>query len=50
MGKCKDNYEEGDDITYQGIMLKAEIKYQGQTMNNEWDTLISSINSFKPKK
>jgi hypothetical protein len=26
MDKCKDNYKEGEDITYQGIMLKAERK------------------------
>jgi hypothetical protein len=24
MDKCKDTYKEGEDITYQGIMLKAE--------------------------
>jgi hypothetical protein len=39
MDKCKDNYKEGEDITFQGIMLKSERKYQAQVMNNEWNTL-----------
>jgi hypothetical protein len=34
MDKCKDNYKEGEDITYQGILLKAERKYQAQVMMN----------------
>jgi hypothetical protein len=63
MEKCKDNYEDGEDVNYQGIMLKEERKYQARVMNNEWNTLtseqeqitvfkaqIASINSFKPKK
>jgi hypothetical protein len=63
MDRYKDNYKEGEDITYQGIMLKAGREYQAQVINNEWNTLtskqeqivvlkarIASINSFKPKK
>jgi hypothetical protein len=63
MEKCKDNYEEGQRVSYQGIMLKAERKYQDRVMNNKCNTLtseqeqiialkaqISSISPFKPKK
>jgi hypothetical protein len=30
MNECRDNYEEGEDVTYYGIMLKTERKYQAQ--------------------
>jgi hypothetical protein len=63
LDKCKDNYKEVKDITYQGIILKAERKYQSQVKNNKCNTLTSKqekvivlkakialINSFKPKK
>jgi hypothetical protein len=35
--KCKDNYEEGENITYQSLMAKAERKYQARTLNGEWN-------------
>jgi lipase chaperone LimK len=34
-GKCKDNYEEREDVTYKGIMSKADRKYQVRELNNE---------------
>jgi hypothetical protein len=39
MEKFKDTYEEGEGVSYQGIMSKAERKYQVRVMNNEWNTL-----------
>jgi hypothetical protein len=39
MDKCRDNYEEGEYVTYQGIIPKAERKYQAQVMINEWNKL-----------
>ena len=63
MEKCKDSYEEGEDITYQVLMSKDERKYQARVMSNKWNTLIieqeqiialkgqiALLNSLKPKK
>jgi hypothetical protein len=38
MEKCKDSFEEGEDVTYQAIMLKAE-RYQDRVMSNKWNTI-----------
>jgi hypothetical protein len=35
--KCKDNYEEGENIRYQFLMAKSERKYQAHTLNGEWN-------------
>jgi hypothetical protein len=63
MDKCKDSYEEGEDLTYRTLMSKTERKYQARVMRNQWNTLsneqeqivalkaqLTSINSFKQKK
>jgi len=61
--KCKDSYEEGENITYQSLMSKAERKYQTRMMSAEWNSLtqeqeeiialkakIASLNHPKPKR
>jgi hypothetical protein len=61
--KCKDNNEEGENITYQSLLEKAERKYQAPTLNGEWNVptqeqkeiialkaTLASWNQSKPKK
>jgi hypothetical protein len=36
--KCRDNYKEGENMTYQELMSKAEPKYQTRILNGEWNT------------
>ena len=61
--KCKDNYEEGENITYQSLMAKAERKYQARMLNGEWNVptqeqeeiialkaRLASWNQSKPRK
>jgi len=35
--KYKDEYEEGEDITYETLMAKAEKKYQARLLSSEWN-------------
>ena len=37
--KCKDEYEDGENMTYQSLMRKAERKYQARIMSGEWNAL-----------
>jgi hypothetical protein len=37
--KCKDEYEDGENMTYQSLMRKAERKYQARMMSGEWNAL-----------
>ena len=61
--KCKDSYEEGENMTYQSLMAKAERKYQARVMNGEWNlptqeqeeiialkAKLASWNQSKPRK
>ena len=34
MGKCFEEHKEGENITYQHIMLKTESKYKARMMSN----------------
>ena len=37
--KWKDEYEEGENVSHQDLMRKAERKYQARMMNGEWNAL-----------
>jgi hypothetical protein len=37
--KWRDDYEDGESISYQDLMRKAERKYQARMMNGEWNAL-----------
>lgn len=39
VAKCKDEYEEGENLTYQNLVGKAERKYQVRDMSGEWNAL-----------
>jgi hypothetical protein len=37
--KCKNDYEEVTNMTYQNLMRKVDRKYQSRIMSSEWNTL-----------